>query len=80
LFIYHGWSNGQIGPRGPAAKTQEASMSEPRSGSKPAETTSKRLLDEALNEGLKETFPASDPVNVTQPPPSKGDRHVWRKD
>ncbi|MFL6817897.1 MAG: hypothetical protein ACJ8EF_08130 [Bradyrhizobium sp.] len=55
-------------------------MSEPRSGSKPAETTSKRLLDEALNEGLKETFPASDPVNVTQPPPSKGDRHVWRKD
>ena len=40
----------------------------------------KRLLDEALDEGLEETFPASDPVNVTQPPPSKGDRYVRRKD
>ena len=33
----------------------------------------KRRLDEALEEGLEETFPGSDPVNVTQPPPSKGD-------
>ena len=28
----------------------------------------KRRLDEALEEGLEETFPGSDPVNVTQPP------------
>ena len=40
----------------------------------------KRQLDEALEEGLEETFPGSDPVNVTQPPPSKGDHHVKRKD
>jgi hypothetical protein len=40
----------------------------------------KRRLDEALEEGLEETFPASDPVNVTQPPPSKGDHHVKRRD
>ena len=26
---------------------------------------------EALEEGLEETFPGSDPVNVTQPAPSK---------
>jgi hypothetical protein len=39
----------------------------------------KRQLDEALEEGLEETFPASDPVNVTQPPPSKADSHVKRK-
>ncbi|UPJ51279.1 hypothetical protein IVB30_07990 [Bradyrhizobium sp. 200] len=38
----------------------------------------KRRLDDALEEGLKETFPASDPVNVTQPAPSKGDHHVKR--
>jgi hypothetical protein len=38
----------------------------------------KRRLDDALEEGLEETFPASDPVNVTQPPPSKGDHHVRR--
>jgi hypothetical protein len=40
----------------------------------------KRQLDRALEEGLRETFPASDPVNVTQPPPSKGDHHIKRKD
>ena len=28
----------------------------------------KRRLDDALEEGLEETFPGSDPVNVTQPP------------
>ena len=39
----------------------------------------KRRLDEALQEGLEETFPASDPVNVIQPPPSKADRHIKRK-
>jgi hypothetical protein len=27
----------------------------------------KRRLDDALNEGLEETFPASDPVSITQP-------------
>jgi hypothetical protein len=40
----------------------------------------KRRLDDALEEGLEETFPGSDPVNVTQPPPSKGDHHVKRRD
>jgi hypothetical protein len=38
----------------------------------------KRRLDDALEEGLEETFPASDPVNVTQPPPSRADRHIRR--
>jgi len=44
------------------------------------ENAEKRRLDAALEEGLEETFPASDPVNVTQPPPSKADHHVRRKD
>ncbi|HEV7880657.1 hypothetical protein [Bradyrhizobium sp.] len=39
----------------------------------------KRKLDEALEEGLQETFPASDPVSVTQPPPSKEDHHIEPK-
>jgi hypothetical protein len=53
-----------------------------RSGSTPksAEDSDKRRLDAALEEGLEETFPASDPVNVTQPPPSKGDLRLKRKD
>ena len=46
---------------------------------KDSKDTEKRKLDEALEEGLEETFPASDPVNVTQPPPSKEDLHVKRK-
>jgi len=32
-------------------------------------------LDEALERGLEETFPASDPVSVVQPPPSPRDKH-----
>jgi hypothetical protein len=43
------------------------------------DSAEKRELDDALDEGLEETFPASDPVNVTQPAPSKGDRHIRRK-
>jgi hypothetical protein len=53
-----------------------------KSGSEPkgASDTEKRRLDEALEEGLEETFPGSDPVNVTQPAPSKADHHIKRKD
>jgi len=45
-----------------------------------AAETEKKQLDEALEEGLEETFPGSDPVNVTQPAHSKADNHVKRKD
>jgi hypothetical protein len=31
-------------------------------------------LDRKLDEALQESFPGSDPVNVTQPPPSKHDK------
>jgi hypothetical protein len=43
-----------------------------------AASEEKRRLDAALEQGLKETFPASDPVSVTQPPPSKQDRSIRR--
>lgn len=39
----------------------------------------KTKLDDALNEGLEESFPGSDPVSVTQPAPSKHDEHIKRK-
>ena len=55
-------------------------MTGPRSRpAKPPKSAEKRRLDEALEEGLEETFPGSDPVNVTQPPPSKADHHVKRR-
>jgi hypothetical protein len=39
----------------------------------------KRKLDKALDEGLEDSFPGSDPVSVTQPAPSKEDSSVKRK-
>jgi hypothetical protein len=36
----------------------------------------KRRLDQVLEEGLKQTFPGSDAVSVTQPAPSRDDNHV----
>jgi hypothetical protein len=33
----------------------------------------KRALEQELEEGLKGTFPASDPVSVTQPGPAEPD-------
>ncbi|ERF80694.1 hypothetical protein JQ559_17045 [Bradyrhizobium viridifuturi] len=53
-------------------------MTQSGSKPKPDDNTEKRRLDEALEEGLEETFPGSDPVNVTQPAPTKGDQHVKR--
>ena len=32
-------------------------------------------MEKALEQGLDESFPGSDPVNVTQPSPSKKDKH-----
>ena len=50
-----------------------------RDGSGTPASEEKRRLDDALEEGLEETFPGSDPVNVTQPPPSKEDNHIKRR-
>lgn len=35
----------------------------------------RRTLDEALDAGLEDSFPGSDPVAVTQPPPSARDKY-----
>jgi hypothetical protein len=46
--------------------------------SKTTDAKEKRRLDEALERGLEDSFPASDPMNVTQPPPSKDDHKEKR--
>lgn len=43
------------------------------------EAKEKKRLDRALDEGLEETFPASDPVNLTQPPKSVPDKDRKKK-
>ena len=42
---------------------------------KEREKKRKEALDDALDRGLQDSFPGSDPVAVTQPPPSKRDKH-----
>lgn len=42
---------------------------------KNAESERKKTLDEALDCGLEDTFPGSDPVAATQPAPSARDKH-----
>lgn len=62
--------------------TQEQTMADadtkPKDAHKPKDPE-KRKLDDALEKGLEESFPGSDPVNVTQPPPSKHDQDIKRK-
>jgi hypothetical protein len=38
------------------------------------EACQKKKLEDALDVGLEDTFPGSDPVSVTQPPPSPYDK------
>ena len=35
----------------------------------------KRKLEKSLEQGLEDSFPASDPINVTQPAPTVGDKN-----
>jgi hypothetical protein len=44
-----------------------------------AEEKERRRLEKSLEEGLEDSFPASDPVSVTQPPPSDKDRKDRKK-
>jgi hypothetical protein len=57
---------------------EEGAMTKPHTGPSAKEIKEKQDLDDALEEGLEETFPGSDPVNVTQPAPSREDGHVKR--
>ena len=38
----------------------------------------KKAVEQSLDKGLQDSFPGSDPVNVTQPPPSKHDKAIKR--
>jgi hypothetical protein len=43
-----------------------------------SKASERRELEQALDEGLRETFPGSDPVSVVQPAPSKYDARLKR--
>jgi hypothetical protein len=44
-----------------------------------AKANQKRELEQALDQGLLETFPGSDAVSVVQPAPSKYDARIKRE-
>jgi hypothetical protein len=45
-----------------------------REAKEEAKDKQRRSMEKSLEKGLEDTFPASDPVAVTQPPPSKRDK------
>jgi hypothetical protein len=45
-----------------------------RSTRREREEVRKRKLEKSLEQGLEDSFPGSDPINVTQPPPSVADK------
>jgi hypothetical protein len=46
---------------------------------RPAPSGKDKKAEKSLEKGLEESFPASDPVAVTQPAPSKHDKDVKRE-
>ena len=44
-----------------------------------AEVKERQRLEKSLEEGLEDSFPASDPINVIQPPPSVQDSKDKKK-
>jgi hypothetical protein len=44
-----------------------------------ADAKERRRLEKSLEEGLEDSFPGSDPISVTQPPPSIQDRKEKKK-
>lgn len=74
---------------GPSAKSslrtgatiaEDDSMPDIEKQSPTAEEIEKQQLEDALEEGLEETFPGSDPVSITQPAHSRADLPIKRKD
>ena len=54
------------------ADTLDKDTRERKSGK--SDERKRRRLERSLEEGLEDSFPASDPINVTQPPPTKIDK------
>jgi hypothetical protein len=66
------WSKSRS-PQAIAASDRRAEKH--RDGKQRAEDERRERLDDALERGLEDTFPGSDPVSVIQPPPSVYDRN-----
>jgi hypothetical protein len=59
-------------------KRRQEAREEAREAERRKLEAERRKVENSLDEGLAETFPASDPPSITQPPPSKADRKPKR--
>jgi hypothetical protein len=67
------WSKNR--PSQPDADTIERDDADSKAKRRREENAAhQRQLDDALDRGLEDTFPGSDPVSIIQPPPSPHDR------
>jgi hypothetical protein len=55
-------------------KANDAVLDEDRKVKRDREQAETCELEKSLERGLEDSFPASDPINVTQPPPSARDK------
>ena len=53
----------------PKQHVVEDELEEEEKSKRDSDEARKRRLERSLEQGLEDTFPASDPVNVTQPAP-----------
>jgi hypothetical protein len=70
------WNNGRTGSSGrnPWRDSGDLDDEAGEDCRKHREAERKKSLDQALDRGLEDTFPGSDPVAVTQPPASARDK------
>ncbi len=62
-------------PHSPPGEHRSADNGRHGEGRKHRQAERQKLLDDALECGLEDSFPGSDPVAVTQPPPSARDKN-----
>jgi hypothetical protein len=62
-------------PRSPRGEHRATERGRHGEGRKQREAERQKSFEDALDYGLQDTFPGSDPVSVTQPPPSKCDKN-----
>jgi hypothetical protein len=66
-------------PHRPAPQSRSGDHRRPANGRhderKHRQAERQKSLEDALERGLQDTFPGSDPVAVTQPPPSACDKN-----
>ena len=61
------------------ARESEMTSGPARNRAAEAKERQRKARDEALERGLEESFPGSDPVSVVQPPPSALDKNEARR-